>query len=251
MKLSDEMLMAYADGEVDDVLRAQIEAAIALDPQLAAAVEQHRRLRMQLRHAFDDTLHEPIPDRLLAALGTTGTSGEPASNVIDLAGAASARHRAGWHWGLREWGALAATFVIGVSLGFALLPRGSDIVATGHGELLARGVLATALSNQLAGTQHGDEPVQIGLSFTTHAGDICRTFAVRGEHLAGMACRATDGWRVDLLTAAEVDSAAETTYRQAGSSVPAVVLALVDQQIIGAPFDAAAEAQARQSGWKR
>ena len=42
MRFSDEMLMAYADGELDLVARAEIEAAMAKDPAVARAVERHR-----------------------------------------------------------------------------------------------------------------------------------------------------------------------------------------------------------------
>jgi anti-sigma factor RsiW len=38
MKFSNEILMAYADGELDAALRAQIETEMKRDPELARAV---------------------------------------------------------------------------------------------------------------------------------------------------------------------------------------------------------------------
>ena len=48
MKFDDETLMSYADGELDAAQRAQIEAAIALDPGLALRVQEHKALRARM-----------------------------------------------------------------------------------------------------------------------------------------------------------------------------------------------------------
>ena len=45
MNYDDETLMAYADGELDEVLAAEIAAAIEREPELARRVERHRALR--------------------------------------------------------------------------------------------------------------------------------------------------------------------------------------------------------------
>ncbi|MFN3843995.1 MAG: zf-HC2 domain-containing protein, partial [Rehaibacterium terrae] len=63
MRISDERLMAYVDGELDAAQAAQVEAAIAADPALAAAVARQRRLRERLRAAFDPVLDQPVPER--------------------------------------------------------------------------------------------------------------------------------------------------------------------------------------------
>ncbi len=67
MTLSDETLMAYADGELDSAQRAEVEAAMALDPEIARRVEQHRALRKQFSATYDRVLLETVPDRLIAA----------------------------------------------------------------------------------------------------------------------------------------------------------------------------------------
>jgi RNA polymerase sigma-70 factor, ECF subfamily len=68
MKYSDEILMAYADGELDEATRAEIDAAAAADPAVAAAIARHRQLRERLRAGFDRVLDEPVPRRLVEAL---------------------------------------------------------------------------------------------------------------------------------------------------------------------------------------
>ena len=52
MKFSDETLMAYADGELDDDQRAAIERAVGADPALAERVAQHQALRSDVFAAF-------------------------------------------------------------------------------------------------------------------------------------------------------------------------------------------------------
>lgn len=245
MTFSDEILMAYADGEVDDELRAQIDAAMAVDPSIAVTVEQHRKLRAQLSHAFSDSLNEPIPERLFAALAVPAAT---ESNVIKLADKRTSNQT--MQWRLREWSALAATFVIGLSLGFALMSRDDALVSSKHGALVANGALATALSEQLASTQRGDEAVAMGISFKTRSGALCRTFAIRSDRLAGIACRDNTAWRLQMLTDNAAGDAAGD-YRQAASAMPAPILAQVEQQMVGEPFDADAEIKAQRDGWNR
>jgi anti-sigma factor RsiW len=64
---SDERLVAYLDGELETAQRREVEAWLDADPaarrELAALVESAHLLRL----AFDEALHEPVPDRLIAA----------------------------------------------------------------------------------------------------------------------------------------------------------------------------------------
>ena len=152
-----------------------------------------------------------------------------------------------------HWGAAAASFVIGVVVArFALVSpeRGGPIVARG-GQLVAQAGLAAALSNQLASAQAQDAAVRIGSSFKTKSGEYCRTFTLReGETLGGLACRSGDAWNVNTLARVTPSPGADGSYRQAGAEIPPAVLAAVEEQIVGDPLDASAEAQAKSNGWK-
>ncbi|HLY52561.1 MAG TPA: zf-HC2 domain-containing protein, partial [Steroidobacteraceae bacterium] len=75
--ITDERLTAYIDGELDPAARADVEAALRQDPELAARAERHRKLRSQLASAYAAELEEPVPERLLAVLRST--SGQAAS----------------------------------------------------------------------------------------------------------------------------------------------------------------------------
>ena len=48
MAIDDALLMAFVDGELDEVSRARVERAVAEDPDLRARLEQQQRLRDRL-----------------------------------------------------------------------------------------------------------------------------------------------------------------------------------------------------------
>ena len=66
MMLDDETLMAYADGESEHA--AEIEAALATRPMLAARVAEMRALRRDVFKAFAPVAAEPVPAYLATQL---------------------------------------------------------------------------------------------------------------------------------------------------------------------------------------
>ena len=244
MTFSEETLMAYADNELDAQTRTAVEAAMAVDPEIARRVAQHKALRGKVRLAFDNVIDEPMPQRLVnAARGTPAVRRE--GNVVPL------RRKAPQRRGVPLWVAIAASLVIGIIIGQAMLHgSGNTTVTSRDGQLLASGVLAHALSAQLASAQTDQNPVQIGVSFKSKAGDYCRTFTVHeSTTLAGLACRQHDDWRVQVLAQSTPAAQGGGAYRQAGSEIPKSVLQSVDDNIAGDPLDAHAEAAARDKNW--
>lgn len=245
MTFSEETLMAYADNELDAQTRKAVEAAMAVDPEVARRVAQHKALRGRLRLAFNNVIDEPIPQRLIdAARGVPSVRRE--GNVIPL------RRKAPPRWAWSQWVSIAASLVIGVIIGQAMLHGTRDAPVTSRdGQLLASGVLSHALSEQLASAQATDQtPVRIGFSFKSKAGDYCRTFTLHeSTTFAGLACRQHDDWRVQVLAQATSTAENSGAYRQAGSEIPKSVLQAVDDNIAGDPLDAHTEATARDKNW--
>lgn len=237
----DDTLMAYADGELDPAERAAIERAMQEDPQVAAAVERHRALRQDVAGAFAGILDEPVPERLQPQL---------TARIVQLDAARAARikppagpsPRRRWSW--PEWGALAATLVLGILLGKTGLDGGAPAIAGNGGQLVAQGELADALDRQLGGARGG--PAQVGVSFAARDGGYCRGFVYGAS--AGLACREGEAWRIPVLS--ETTPQLEGSYRQAGSALPPAVLDAIDARIEGAPLDAAGEEAARRRGWR-
>ena len=82
-KRSDDRLVAYLDGELEPAEQREVDALLDSDP---AARDQLAALALSaklVRRAFDDVLHEPLPDRLIAAArgqqvaGATGLQAVP------------------------------------------------------------------------------------------------------------------------------------------------------------------------------
>ena len=247
MSFSDETLMAYADGELDAATCAALEAAKAGDPALAQRIARIRALRARVQDAFAPVLTEPVPERLLAAVGAAAPM-RSAGNVVAL----PVRPRARWTW--PQWTAVAPSLVVGALIGPLLLrPAASpSSLETSGGRLLASGALSQALTRQLASAQSAGAPVAIGVSFRARSGEYCRSFVLReAQPLAGLACHEGAAWQVVALARSEAPGTAGDGYRQAASALPPAVAQTVDELIDGAPLDAAAEAAARTRGWSR
>lgn len=247
MKISEEMLMAYADGQLSGTDHDAVEAAMRTDPEVAAAVARQQRLRARLAEVFDPVLSEPVPDRLSALLHA-----EPSirDDVIDLDAARSRRAVAPTR--LRSWqwpAAMAASLVLGVLLSQAWLSRTEPaLVMSADGALLARGELADGLDRQLASAPTTGSIVTVGLSFRSKSNGICRTFVLhRSADVAGLACRTNAGWSLPVVAA--MAKAHGDGMQPAASDMPAAVLAEVDARIEGDPLDAQTERSARDSGW--
>lgn len=245
MSISEETLMAYADGEVDEATRRAVEQAIRHDPALAARVRRHQSLRSDVFAAFAPALDEPVPQRLRAALRSPKVVHLDAVRAARQPPPAPVKH--GWSW--PEWGALAASLVFGVGAGALAMRAAQDQpqLAMENGVLNAHGELAAALSTQLASAGPKQASVRVGLSFLAKDGVYCRSFMLPKQ--SGLACRSGAGWAVPVL--ADGGSDGTGTYRQASSGLPDAVLDAIDQRIAGKALDIGQEQAARDKGWKR
>jgi hypothetical protein len=234
MPISDDRLIAYADGELDApelaAERSAIEAAARADPILARRIEQHRALRARLGALYGELLDGPVPERLVAEARAAPLAADPAP-VADVGPL-----RAGWFWA-----AVAASLALGVAISaVAFTARGSGPVAVQHGRLLARSALDQALTLQLTPDRAPSGAARIALTFKSRAGTYCRSFVLADrEPLAGVACREGDAWHIEVL--ARTDTAAP--------DLPEAVRATVAAQIKGDALDAQGEARARQNHW--
>lgn len=251
MDITEETLMAFADGEADEATRAAVEAAMRADPEIALRVAQHRALRERIGQAFAADLEEPVPARLLAAAHGPGSHGIAA----DLDGARRSRRRAmrtpvPW----RDWrvpASMAACLVLGVALALVWSRPDRRLVAAGGTGLAAGSQLGKALSTQLAGERSSASPVIVGMSFVAKDGGYCRSFLVSGPRaFAGLACREADEWQIRLLSRTATPETGGGEFRTAGAEWPAALLAAIEAEAAGEPLDRAGEVAARARGWR-
>ena len=73
-ELSDETLVAFADGELDAASASAVKAAAASDPALAKRLEIFVVTRGKLRDSLGPVAKEPVPDRLTQFVMTGGVT---------------------------------------------------------------------------------------------------------------------------------------------------------------------------------
>lgn len=238
----DELLMRRVDGELTPEAGAAIDAAAAADPALARRLEQLRGLRTLAREAFP-AAPDPRDADLARMIAAADARPEPATaGLADRLRAAFAPRHA------PVWGAVAAaSFALGLSvawLGQARAPDGFALAADGS---LADARLVRVLDTGLAADGPDARGRAVGLTFRDASGRWCRTFQSGEAGVAGLACRAGDTWRLEALA---VFQPAVAEVRTAGADTPPAVLAAVDALIADQTLDAAAEARARDAGWR-
>lgn len=230
MSFDPETVAAFVDGELDDLTARRIERAAETDAALAAEIVRHRALRAQLAKHYAPICDEPVPDRLRSLLA------DGPKLDTSLADRRAARRS---RFSTLHWGAIAASLVLGLTIGLRpWIPAGD--VQTDNGALIAAGSLARALETQLASNQSAGAAVRIGVSFEDKAGRYCRSFESPG--LDGIGCREGDHWRLERTLAGEGSG----DYRQASSGELAAAAAAMMRRDA---LDARGERAARDAGW--
>lgn len=230
MSFDAATVAAFVDGELDDVTARRIEREAGIDASLAAEIARHRALKARLEAHFAPIVEEEIPERLRSLLAV--------DDKID-ASLADRRDAKRVRFGAIHWGAIAASLVLGLTIG--LRPWAPPaVVATEGGMLVAAGPLADALDKQLASNQPSDAAVRIGLSFEGKDGRYCRTF--ESASIDGIGCRERGRWQLERTLRGQT----RRDYRQASSDEIAATAAAMMR---GDALDAAGELAARNAGW--
>jgi hypothetical protein len=254
-----EDLMAYADGELSPLERARIEKLAASDPEIESEIALYRASRARFAKAFDAPLGDEIPDALRAVVEQAETPARPAAEETVLpTGPRRAPSAAPRPWRRpepAEFFRMAASIVvivlagaIGYGVGVGVL--GSNEPGVSLAGLVADGSReAEALSSPVAEIRAGDA-LRPRVSFIAGDGRACREFDIAdgGAAATGVACRAEEGWRVEILRAAPMT--ADNGIRIASGETGAEIESVLDQLGAGRILDATAEACAARAGWR-
>jgi anti-sigma factor RsiW len=81
---SDDRLIAYLDGEVDVSESREIEAWLDSDPAARDKLAALAGSAALVRSAFDEVMHERLPNRLIAAARGERVSAEPSAKIVPL-----------------------------------------------------------------------------------------------------------------------------------------------------------------------
>ncbi len=239
---SDEMLIAYADGELDEAAASEVEAAIADAPELGAQLRRLVTAGVLAERAFAAPAAEPIPDNIAQFVLSAPAGDRPRRPA--------ARPRARPRSAGRAWPmALAACFALlaGLGLGRWTGTAESPAVAGLSLQPAASPAIADALdrmpSYAVAEVPAGSLTVLD--SFDDAAGRFCRIYTVDDgtAALEAIACHeadrpAADRWRVVTALPLVADDT-DGVFRLAGGTASLVDAALAALGA-GPPLDPAA-----------
>lgn len=195
--MTDELLSAYLDGELDAARRADVETAIAGNPDTARRLAALREADELTREAFAAPATETVPDALLDHIAGTQQTTRPAW-----------RHLPAWLMPSAPvptaLAGLAAGIVLMLILPFVPLSGGTP-ADNPEAPMQPRPLLARALnttpSQQLF--SHAGLTVAPLNTFRTPAGQICREYQARSSAqgvMTGIACRHGDsGWHNEIM----------------------------------------------------
>ena len=249
---TDADLTAFMDGTLeDDALIAAIEAAINDDPALANRAEALAAVSddaaAAVRAAFASVLDAPVPDHLTQIVAPAPQSAPETAKVVDLAAARTARslptpaNDTGSSWRWPQFGAMAASLVLGVVIGGPLL-TGGDAGDGGDNPSL---VLASADVTAMLDTAPSGQAVDLAslgtgevvLTFRNADGQLCRQFMIEGSGGAtsdALACAGgDDGWQVEAYGRR---AAPAGEMKLAGGDAAPGVVAAVDAIIASDPL---------------
>lgn len=271
VELSNEMLMAHADGELDFSERARVEAILATDPSSRARLQMFKATGRSLADHFP--MNEPVPQRLIdLILGRSAKTAAAARKALAIGGRSRFSALLGHiksagepHW----QSALAYTTVllIAAATGWYLheattrTPVASEaFIFIDNGRILAQGALWRTLETAPSGVQvaaTGLEQVasvQVRLTFKSRQHGFCRQYelALRiGSHFAGIGCRGDDAsWQVQIHTPNASNASARSGRITAADGNESALAAVVGHMIDGDALGVADEATLIGKQWR-
>ena len=219
--ISDEALMMFADGTLDDAAMEEMARAIEANPALEQRLAAFLETRDALKGAFADVMNEKPPKRLVAAImaGQEATvvpfrprAGQPQTKPQRRAGLvplAMAAGLAGFAAGLAGFLAGQNVAMPGSAVAALAAARGPGLAALA----VARDGEKVAFGADLAGSITG--------SYRMGDRRICRTLSVEharsGSAAEGVACQSGDGWRIEMALPRD---AASQAFRPATGTGP-------------------------------
>ncbi len=219
--VTDEMIMAYVDGELAFEEQEMVRAALTADPELCRREALFRETATALDGAFDAPIHEEVPERLLNVVYPPESKSLLSWFQQCIAGGSSLLQPV-------PAGAFALIILTGIVL---LLNRPILSPQPGVQTLLSGRafdhILETVSSGSSAAVTLGDDVVRITPVLTFQDGErrFCRQFELAGVDVdslngQGLACRSMQGgWELVLVeeqSAQQDASSQQQGYELAG-----------------------------------
>ena len=207
-RFAEELLMAYADGELPPEELARVEQALEKDAEARRRVRLYRESAALARAAFESTLFEPVPRELE----------ERVRKMARAAGPGPLRSGAGLRRRLLPLAASLALFLAALG-GLWFLLAGEREAA----------LLARVLEHTPSGVV-GEGGILPTASYRTAEGGFCRRFEriERERAVAALACRRGEGdWSIRAWV--ELAGSRPRTYAPASAASADPLTDLIDR----------------------
>lgn len=241
MNITDEVLMAYADGELDEQKAEAVRIAVENDKTLQQRLAHLEEVDDLLRAAFPAPVDET--DRFDELLR------EPAE-VVTL----KPRVRS-----VRQWipaGAAIAAGVAGIMIGSVMTGGSAGLMTVASGDVHVAGVVQNVLNARPAGDVAYEDGFRVTpvLSFVANDGRHCREVRIAGHDASArfVACmNAQDqGWEVEALARAPAEASADG-YQTAGGGADPVIDAAFARLGVKQMLDVEGERAAIERRWSK
>lgn len=252
--LSDETLLAYADGVLEPEEAATVERQLAEDPDAQARLEALRESGRLAQLAFPEPREDGKEDPLAKLLLGEEETAEPDPKVVAFPkGRDKLRGFSAWALPLAASLALA----VGLAAGLAW----DRVAGSGgtSGNLLAAGPVASdsLLHRALDGSASYDAledakgSVTPLLSFRDARGHFCREYQAvdAGKAVAGLACKSDGSWLATAVVA--FPDASGSDYTTASGPAAELLSSLLQQEMQGEPLTPEEERQAIGNAWQQ
>jgi hypothetical protein len=251
LEITDELLVAYVDDELDSAQRTMVNSVLDTDPALRRRAYEMQLARDLLREAFPLRCEASIPASIDAAanrLAKARARGSPRLPLMFL---------------FQNWRkyAVAAGVILCLTGGASYLAWriGSESARQPITALLRidpgtplHGVLEFSPSAEVINVPAAGAAARAVLTFRAKDGRFCREFEILADSggSTGIACRAQGEWRAELLVAVKNAPPDSNYYTPAGESDEPAVAGVVDRLIQGDPLSAQEEARLLASRWR-
>ena len=276
-EVTDEMLMAYADGALSALARTKVETFLEGTPEARRRVEIFRATGAPLSKLYGKPMTEPVPAHLKDFVLNYRAEAKAAEARPSKAGWLQRIGRkapfftkpaggGGWfdssvfaaHWQIAA--ASAVSLAVGMVIG-AAFDGGSgsnELAAFSDGRLYASGALRDVLEKELSGRETriggvGSEAVTMraSLTFKAKKNCYCREYEIAkpgNEAVVGLGCRDRDGkWTLEAQLPT-TNAAAKGSIKAAAANT--ALDSIVDDMIDGDALGGKQESAVIANGWK-
>ncbi len=221
MEFTDEILMAFADGELDEETTRLVEAALETDDELMSRVAMFMETRAASSEALKPLLDEPVPEHLADKVRAMAAEAATRRDDDRMAATAAADDRANadnvvafrrpeahaqpQRRPSQRMMALAASLliVVGGVGGYFLGGAGQTGIGSPEVAGLVDPAVAGILDQRASGEELavGDAQLRLVSTFETGGEQLCREYELKRPNLpdfVSVACRSDSGWRTQL-----------------------------------------------------